>query len=93
MKRTAFLLFAVVAVAGVVAFTAHASGHADGEAAPLFGIKIPPGYRDWKLVSVAHEEGDLNDLRAILGNVKATRVKQKRRTSPPRPRFSSLRAW
>jgi hypothetical protein len=30
--------------------------------------KIFPGYRDWRLISVAHEEGDLNDLRAILGN-------------------------
>ena len=68
MKRIAFVLFAVVAVAGVVAFTAPASGHAQGEAAPIFGIKIPPGYRDWRLVSVAHEEGDLNDIRAILGN-------------------------
>jgi hypothetical protein len=38
------------------------------QAAPLFGIKIQPGYRDWKLISVAHEEGTLNDIRAILGN-------------------------
>ena len=30
--------------------------------------KLPPGYRDWGLISVAHEEGNLNDLRAILGN-------------------------
>ena len=22
--------------------------------------KFPPGYRDWKLISVAHEEGNLN---------------------------------
>lgn len=29
---------------------------------------MPTGYRDWKLVSVAHEEGNLNDIRAILGN-------------------------
>lgn len=29
---------------------------------------MPAGYRDWKLVSVAHEEGNLNDIRAILGN-------------------------
>jgi hypothetical protein len=62
------LLVAVATVAGVVAFTAPASGHADGEAAPIFGVKIPPGYRDWRLISVAHEEGNLNDLRAILGN-------------------------
>jgi hypothetical protein len=36
--------------------------------APLFGITIPVGYRDWRLISVAHEEGSLNDIRAILGN-------------------------
>jgi hypothetical protein len=68
MKRIAFLLVTVAAVAGVVAFTAPASGHADEEAAPIFGVKIPPGYRDWRLISVAHEAGNLNDFRAILGN-------------------------
>ena len=30
--------------------------------------KFPPDYRDWKLISVAHEAGNNNDLRAILGN-------------------------
>jgi hypothetical protein len=68
MKRIAFLLVAVAAVAGVVAFTAPALGHADQDAAPIFGIKIPTGYRDWRLISVAHEEGNLNDFRAVLGN-------------------------
>ena len=68
MRRIAFLLVAVVALAGVVAYMAPASGESDGEAAPIFGVKIPPGYRDWRLISVAHEEGNLNDLRAILGN-------------------------
>jgi Cytochrome P460 len=68
MKRIAFLLVAVAAVAGFVAFTVPAFGHADEEAAPIFGIKVPAGYRDWKLISVAHEEGNLNDLRALLGN-------------------------
>ena len=67
MKRIAFLLVAVAAVAGVVAFTAPASGHADGEAAPIFGVKIPPGYRDWRLISVAHEEGNLNDIACHSG--------------------------
>jgi Cytochrome P460 len=68
MKGFAYLLFAVVALAGVVVYMAHASGRSDGEADPVFGITIPPGYRDWKLISVAHEEGNLNDLRALLGN-------------------------
>ena len=76
MRRMVCVLVAVVALGGVVAYMASASGQADGEAAPIFGIKIPPGYRDWRLISVAHEAGDLNDLRAILGNdvaIKASR--------------------
>jgi hypothetical protein len=68
MRRIAFLLVAVAVVAGVVATSVPASGHADEEAAPIFGIKIPAGYRNWRLISVAHEGGNLNDLRAILGN-------------------------
>jgi Cytochrome P460 len=68
MKRLAFLLVSVAALAGVVAYMAPAFGQAAGEAAPIFGIKIPAEYRDWRLISVAHEAGNLNDLRAILGN-------------------------
>ena len=68
MKRITFLLLAVAMMAGVVAFTASASRHATQDAAPIFVTKISPGYRDWRLISVAHEEGNLNDLRAILGN-------------------------
>ncbi len=68
MRGITYLLGAVVALTLVVAYKAHPSGHADGEATPIFGVKIPSGYRDWKLISVAHEEGNLNDLRAILGN-------------------------
>ena len=68
MKRIAFLLVAVAIVAGVVVSAAPTSGPANEEAAPIFGVTIPPGYRDWKLISVAHEAGNLNNLRAILGN-------------------------
>jgi hypothetical protein len=38
------------------------------EGSPIYVTEIPPGYRDWKLISVAHEEGSLNDIRAVLGN-------------------------
>jgi hypothetical protein len=68
MNRAPFLLIAVAALLGVVVSFVPASGRSDDAAAPLYGIAIPPGYRDWKLVSVAHEAGNLNDLRAILGN-------------------------
>jgi cytochrome P460 len=66
--RILSLLVVVGALAGSVASMAPESGQANEEAAPIFGIKIPPGYRDWRLISVAHEEGNLNDLRGILGN-------------------------
>jgi Cytochrome P460 len=68
MKRIASLAITVVAVAGVVASSAPASGHAEGESAPSFVTEIPHGYRDWKWISSAHEAGNLNSLGAVLGN-------------------------
>jgi hypothetical protein len=68
MKWMAFLLIAVATGAGVFVLTAPASGQSGGEAVPIFGIKIPSGYRDWMFVSVAHEEGNLHSFAAILGN-------------------------
>ena len=68
MKHIIFSLIAVGALAGVIAITVPASLHADDSAAPVFVTKIPAGYRDWKLVSVAHEEGSLHSIGAVLGN-------------------------
>src|SRR5271154_6696916 len=68
MRRIALLVVAIAAVAGIVTSLAPASGRADDEAVPIFVIKIPAGYRDWRLVSVAHEEGTLHSFAAILGN-------------------------
>ena len=69
MRRITVLLVAVATLVGVVAFMPITSRRATAqEAAPIFVTEVPAGYRDWKVVSVAHEEGDLNDIRAILGN-------------------------
>jgi hypothetical protein len=68
MKRIGYMLVAVVALAGGVAYMGFSPARAGGAASPVFDVKIPAGYRDWRLISVAHEEGNLNDLRAILGN-------------------------
>src|ERR1700730_11835928 len=76
MRGITYLLGAVVALTVVVVYKAHPTGHADGEAAPIFGVTIPSGYRDWRMISVAHGEGKLHDLPALLGNdgaLKATR--------------------
>ena len=70
MKRIALLLLAaatVAAVAGAVTCVSRATRQA-GAAAAVYVTVIPPGYRDWKLISVAHEEGNLNSFAAILGN-------------------------
>jgi hypothetical protein len=68
MIRIGLALIVAAALTVAVAYTAPGSEQTDGDIAPIFGIKIPAGYRDWRLISVAHEEGSLNDLRAILGN-------------------------
>jgi hypothetical protein len=44
------------------------AAHADEEAAAIYGIKLPTGYRDWLLISVATVGGPVNDLRAKLAN-------------------------
>jgi Cytochrome P460 len=74
MKGRAMKSFKVLLRVGALALTVAAilplaAGRgAQDDASPIFGVKIPAGYRDWRLISVAHEEGKLNDLRAILGN-------------------------
>ena len=40
----------------------------DQDGSPVFGVKLPPGYRNWQFVSLAHEEGKVPDIRVILGN-------------------------
>jgi len=93
MRRIALLLVAVATLAGVVAYMAPASGQADGEAAPFFGVKIPAGYRDWRLISVAHEEGNLNDLRAVLGNDVAIKAYREGKLTFPDGTIIARLAW
>jgi hypothetical protein len=45
-----------------------------GEVAPIYGVRIPAGYRDWVVVNVAHEAGNLNDFRVVLGNAVAMKA-------------------
>jgi hypothetical protein len=68
VKGITLLLAAAVILTGIIAFTVPASLHADDSASPAFVTKIPPGYRDWRFVSVSHEAGNLNSIGAVLGN-------------------------
>jgi hypothetical protein len=62
------MVAAAITLVGGIACAALTPAWAVGEAAPPLRMTLPPGYRDWRLISVAHEEGKLNDIRAILGN-------------------------
>jgi len=70
MKRIVFLLLAVATLACVVAYMPHASGQSDGDSSPIYGVKIPAGYRDWKMIAVNQllVPGKADQLRAQLGN-------------------------
>jgi len=72
MKRIVFRLVAAGALASMVVYMVPASGQPDEETAPIYGIKIPPGFRDWRLISVNHlAGGNLKQVRAQLGNDKS----------------------
>ena len=65
MRRCGFYLVEIAMTVCAVAAISSASAHS---ADSVFVTKIPAGYRDWKLISVAHEEANLNSFGAVLGN-------------------------
>ena|SRR5438477_4046857 len=93
MKRIVLVVAALSTIVGLATYQAAGAEKAQGTAAPVFGIKIFPGYRDWKLISVAHEEGNLNDIRAILGNDKALEAYRNGRSSFPDGTVIARLAW
>jgi hypothetical protein len=67
--RRAFTLLSVIAIANAVLFLLMpAFAQKDSSAAPVYGVAIPPGYRDWKVISAAQLGAPVNDLRVKLGN-------------------------
>jgi hypothetical protein len=68
MKRIPQSVFAAATAAFVIIPTPITAGGAGDDASPIYGVKIPAGYRDWSVINVAHEAGELNDLRVVLGN-------------------------
>ena len=96
MKRIT-LLFALATVASIIALAAPASRRTDQSAsqnaAPIFVKTVPPGYRDWRLISVAREEGDLKDIRAILGNDVAIKAYREATLPFPEGTIIARLAW
>ena len=93
MKRIEYMLVAVVALTGGVGYMSLAPAHADGAASPVLGGTLPAGYRDWRLISVAHEEGKQNDIRAILGNDIAIKAYREGKLPLPDGAIIARLAW
>ena len=92
MKRISILVSAAT-VACAIAAMLLAAGSANKEASPIFGVTIPPGYRDWRVISVAHEAGNNDDLRAILGNDVAIKAYREGKLPFPDGTMIARLAW
>lgn len=96
MKKNSVLasiFFAFVTLTVIIGFTAVASEHVDQDAGPVFVTEIPPGYRDWKVVTTSHEAGDLNDIRAVLGNDIAIKAYRENKLPFPEGAIVGRIAW
>ena len=83
MKRLRVLFVGLIAAACAVSNDARRARSADDAEAAITAGKLPAGYRDWRLISVAHEEANLDDIRAVLGNDVA--INAYRSGAPPFP--------
>jgi hypothetical protein len=74
MKRLAVIVCVSAAAAFVFTAIQLTAGRADDDSSPIFGVKIPAGYRQWELIAPSHEAGGFNELRGILGNAISTKA-------------------
>jgi Cytochrome P460 len=69
-------MFAAAAAACVMVSLPVKAGRAPGDApargndnaSPIYVVTVPAGYRQWQLIAPSHEAGNLDELRAMLGN-------------------------
>ena len=92
MRSWLFACLAVATLAAAVCVTA-AESRDNQEAGAVFVKQIPAGYRDWRLISVAREEGTLDDIRAILGNDEAIEAYRAGKLPFPEGTIIARLAW
>src|SRR6202789_557720 len=91
IERIKVFMFAAAIAIGTGGAVTFAIAGADNKHALL--ETIPTGYRDWRLISVAHEEGNLNDIRAVLGNDVAIKAYRQRTLPFPDGTIIARLAW
>ena len=52
----------------IIGLSSVAASSLTRDVSPVYGVKLPDGYRHWEVITVAHEAGKNNDIRAVLGN-------------------------
>lgn len=67
MTRIPILVLAGAAAACAFVALFFPAGRAAEDGAPIFGVRIPDGYRQWELIAVTHSTG-FDELKGILGN-------------------------
>jgi hypothetical protein len=93
MRRIISVLAGTVSLAVVIAGAARLAGAANDAGAAIADGKLPANYRDWRLISVAREEGDLDDIRAVLGNDRAIEAYRANRQPFPDGTIIARLAW
>ena len=69
MKPIHLAVFAMLCAMVLLACADNTVTAADiGDASPIYGVRIPAGYRQWQLIAPAEEAAPLNEIRAVLGN-------------------------
>jgi hypothetical protein len=87
--RTYFTILARIPIAGAILLPAIAAA----AAGPVLGGKLPLGYRDWQLISLAILGPPFNDIRAKLGNDIAIGAFRKGATPFPNGAIIVRLAW
>lgn len=103
LNRLSWSVLAAALVGGTLAFSGRGGGsliprataaqQGDGAADPVFGITIPPGYRDWTLITVGTVGPPLSDIRAKLANPLATRAFRQGNVPYPDGAIIARLAW
>ena len=68
MKQLMVFMVGVATIGVTAGIMLPVSGQANEQSVAPYITEMPDGYRDWKWIASAHEEGSVNSLGAVLGN-------------------------